>query len=113
MGSREFTPPGNNHDGDPDWVLVLEAAPSTVSVGGVVDGGSFRTAVAPGSIASAFGTNIAASALPAETLPLPTTLAGATARLNSIVAPLFYASPVKSISKCRGSCSASDKLLLP
>jgi hypothetical protein len=24
-GSRSFTPPGNNHDGDGDWVLVLEA----------------------------------------------------------------------------------------
>jgi hypothetical protein len=24
-GSRSFTPPGNNHDGDEDWVLVLEA----------------------------------------------------------------------------------------
>ena len=23
-GSRNFTPPGNNHDGDGDWVLVLE-----------------------------------------------------------------------------------------
>src|SRR5206468_7153755 len=25
-GSRSFTPPGNNADGDDDWVLVLEAA---------------------------------------------------------------------------------------
>ena len=24
-GSRSFTPPGNNHDGDGDWILVLEA----------------------------------------------------------------------------------------
>ena len=24
-GLRTFTPPGKNHDGDPDWVLVLEA----------------------------------------------------------------------------------------
>jgi hypothetical protein len=24
-GSQTFTPPGNNHDGDGDWVLVLEA----------------------------------------------------------------------------------------
>jgi hypothetical protein len=26
MGSRQFTPPGKNHDGDGDWVLVLEAS---------------------------------------------------------------------------------------
>ena len=25
-GPRNFTPPGNNHDGDGDWVLVLRAA---------------------------------------------------------------------------------------
>ena len=24
-GSRTFTPPGKNHDGDGDWVLVLDA----------------------------------------------------------------------------------------
>ena len=24
-GSRQFTPPGNNHEGDGDWVLVLDA----------------------------------------------------------------------------------------
>jgi hypothetical protein len=26
IGLRQFTPPGNNHDGDGDWVLVLEAS---------------------------------------------------------------------------------------
>jgi Protein of unknown function (DUF4038)/Putative collagen-binding domain of a collagenase len=25
-GTRQFTPPGNNHDGDSDWVLVLSAS---------------------------------------------------------------------------------------
>jgi hypothetical protein len=25
-GTRQFTPPGNNHDGDGDWVLVLETS---------------------------------------------------------------------------------------
>ena len=24
-GSRQFTPPGKNHDGDGDWVLLLQA----------------------------------------------------------------------------------------
>ena len=24
-GTQDFTPPGNNHDGDGDWVLLLEA----------------------------------------------------------------------------------------
>jgi hypothetical protein len=25
-GTRQFTPPGNNHEGDSDWVLVLDAS---------------------------------------------------------------------------------------
>ena len=29
-GSRSFTPPGNNHDGDGDWVLALETAGEAV-----------------------------------------------------------------------------------
>jgi hypothetical protein len=28
-GTRQFTPPGDNHDGDPDWVLMLVASDST------------------------------------------------------------------------------------
>jgi hypothetical protein len=28
-GTRQFTPPGNNHDGDSDWVLLLDASGST------------------------------------------------------------------------------------
>src|ERR1700693_1751496 len=32
-GAREFTPPGKNHDGDTDWVLLLDASgrPGSVS----------------------------------------------------------------------------------
>jgi hypothetical protein len=29
MGSREFIPPGNNHAGDQDWVLLLKISKST------------------------------------------------------------------------------------
>jgi hypothetical protein len=28
-GTRQFTPPGRNHDGDGDWVLLLDASGST------------------------------------------------------------------------------------
>jgi hypothetical protein len=28
-GTKRFAPPGNNHDGDGDWVLLLEASGST------------------------------------------------------------------------------------
>jgi hypothetical protein len=25
-GTQQFTPPGNNHDGDGDWILLLDAS---------------------------------------------------------------------------------------
>ena len=31
-GTRQFTPPGKNQDGDSDWVLLLAASDSVISV---------------------------------------------------------------------------------
>ena len=30
-GKRNFTPPGNNADGDGDWILILETEPPATS----------------------------------------------------------------------------------
>lgn len=49
--------------------------------------------VAPGSIVSIYGTGLAQSTASAPSLPLPTTLAGVTVRVNNLAAPVFYASP--------------------
>src|SRR6185295_1108114 len=56
------------------------------------------TGLAPGSIASAFGTNLAEVAQPATTLPLPTELGGTTVNISDSRgtvrdAPLLYVSP--------------------
>lgn len=83
-------------------LLVLWAA-SAQAAGplGLVNAASYETTtvngqtvgvVAPGSIASLFADTTAASEQIATTLPLPTTLAGVTVKINGVPAPLFYAS---------------------
>jgi uncharacterized protein (TIGR03437 family) len=62
--------------------------------GGVVHAASFAPsgALAPGSIISVFGANLASSAAGASSLPLPKTLAGATLQVGGYEVPLFYSS---------------------
>jgi uncharacterized protein (TIGR03437 family) len=60
---------------------------------GVVNGASFTAQLAPGSLASIFGTNLATSVAPASTTPLSTILAGAVVKVNGKAAPILYASP--------------------
>lgn len=49
--------------------------------------------LAPGSIASLFGQNLASTTASAPGLPLPTTLAGTSVNVNGAKVPLFYVSP--------------------
>jgi uncharacterized protein (TIGR03437 family) len=85
------------------WAIVInrpakhsraEAAAAVVSV----NAASFLDPLAPGAIAAAFGTNLATRLEPAQSLPLPTQLAGTTVRLIDSAnvqhqAPLFFVSP--------------------
>jgi len=68
--------------------------PPILNAGGTVDGASFRSPVAPGSIAAVFGTNLAAGLNSAASVPLPTALGGLSLKFNgSVAAPFFFASP--------------------
>ncbi len=63
-----------------------------------VNAASYLSPLAPGSIAAAFGTNLAAQVASAQFIPLPTELAGTTVRLIDsrnveFRAPLFFVSP--------------------
>jgi uncharacterized protein (TIGR03437 family) len=69
-----------------------------ISRGGVVNGASFAPApipVAPGSIVSIFGVNLAPASAAASAVPLPAELGGVSVRINGISAPLFFVSPVQ------------------
>jgi uncharacterized protein (TIGR03118 family) len=81
-------------------------APPAIGTNGIVNGASFATgALAPGSIAAVFGTNLTdngGSCLPPACNPsfrsdkrLNATLAGAQVQINGVDVPLFYASPIQ------------------
>ena len=63
----------------------------------VVGAAAFQTPVAPGSLASIFGTNLATSTAQADTIPLSNSLGGVTVQFqqgnNTYNAPMLYASP--------------------
>ena len=65
-----------------------------VNAGGVLNSASYTTqGVAPGSIVSIFGTNLAASTASASAIPLPTGLSDVTSvTFNSIPAGLYFVS---------------------
>ena len=73
---------------------VKETSPSTgpPSVGGVSNAASYTGAFAPGGIISIFGTELAPATGIADTVPLPTILAGTWATINGTPAPMYFVS---------------------
>ncbi|HEX5230084.1 MAG TPA: hypothetical protein VFW44_20365 [Bryobacteraceae bacterium] len=61
-------------------------------IGAVTDAASFAPRVAPGQLASIFGSNLADSTQQAGGFPLPQTLGGAQVFINNAPVPLLYAS---------------------
>ena len=66
-----------------------------VTSGGVVNGASFQTPLARGSLATLFGTNLASGIAQASILPLPKSLGGVSLTIGAISAPVFYVSPTQ------------------
>lgn len=60
---------------------------------GVVDGASYKTAVAPGGIVSLFGYGLATTTAGAAVMPMTTSLGGTQVTIGGVPAPLFYVSP--------------------
>jgi len=79
----------------PPGYLARQSAAGAVSsvipsVGAVANGASFlNQPVAPGSLITIFGSNLAASQVGASVIPLPTTLSDASVTFNGIPAPLL------------------------
>jgi uncharacterized protein (TIGR03437 family) len=74
--------------------VYLGPAIPAVNAGGVLNSASYTTAgVAPGSIVSIFGTNLAASTAAAGAIPLPTGLSDVTSvTFNGVAAGLYFVS---------------------
>jgi uncharacterized protein (TIGR03437 family) len=69
--------------------------PTNVTPLGVVNAANYGTALAPGGIAAAFGSNLATGVYAATALPLQTSLGGTVVAVNGVAAQLFYASPTQ------------------
>jgi uncharacterized protein (TIGR03437 family) len=70
-------------------------APRSVSpiIGGMANGASFLQTFAPGMLLSVFGSQLSIGTAAAGSIPLPVQLAGVTATVNGVAAPLYYVSP--------------------
>ena len=69
------------------------SAASAPTVQSVVDSAGYGPRVAPGSLATIFGTNLASGTVSAAALPLPATLGGTTLTVGGVAAHLLYVSP--------------------
>jgi uncharacterized protein (TIGR03437 family) len=63
---------------------------SSVSIQGVANGASFDKGAAPGMILSVFGSNLAPATKDATAVPLPFSLAGVSATIDGVPAPLYF-----------------------
>jgi uncharacterized protein (TIGR03437 family) len=73
---------------------LLNSGAGTVDA--IVNAAGFQPGpVAPGSIVSVFGSNLAPSVATAQTLPLPTSLGGTSIRINGVPSPIYYVSPTQ------------------
>jgi uncharacterized protein (TIGR03437 family) len=81
--------------GGSSGVISFPITPApVVSAGGIVNAASFATqALAAGTIASIFGSNLANATTQAAAIPLPTALGGASVQVDGVNAPLFFVSP--------------------
>jgi len=72
------------------------AATTPVISGQVVNAASYLSALAPGALATLYGTNLAdAEHLVSPTASFPTTVAGVSVAVNRVNAPLIYVSPTQ------------------
>src|ERR1700682_524694 len=81
--------------GLPDNPEPLAPAPTAAApvIAAVTNAADFSFSIAPGSLATIFGQNLAASAASAPSLPLQTNLNGVTLSISGVAAPLYYVSP--------------------
>jgi len=79
----------------PVELVVLTPGPPVAAYQGVLDNALFAIGdpLAPGGIVAVFGEQLSDTVTQAQSLPLATSLGGATVLVNGIAAPIYYASP--------------------
>ncbi|MEO8659045.1 MAG: IPT/TIG domain-containing protein [Bryobacteraceae bacterium] len=77
-------------------VLVTSAQTSVVpAIAATVNSAAYSSPIAPGSLVSIFGSNLASTTQSANTTRLPTNLGGVTVTFDGVVAPLLFVSPAQ------------------
>ena len=71
------------------------ASGTAINAGGIVNGASNLPAIAPGSLISIYGANLAAGVANAATVPLPLSLGNVSMTINGVAAPLIYVGPTQ------------------
>lgn len=74
-------------------IILQIGQTGSVSISGVTNAASYVQGYAPGSLVAVFGSNLAGASLSATNIPLPTSLAGVSATVNGMPAPLWFISP--------------------
>jgi uncharacterized protein (TIGR03437 family) len=72
--------------------LTFNAGSATPSVTAVLNAASFVSGIAPGSLETLWGVNLAGGQTPQQAFPWPATLGGVSVRLNGSPLPLLYVS---------------------
>jgi adhesin/invasin len=77
------------------WGSTQGSTPGGPVVSGVTNAESYQTMASPGMAMAVFGSQLANTPGQASTQPLPYAIAGVSATVNGIAAPLFYVSPTQ------------------
>jgi len=84
---------GGTKDSGTLFRLNIPHTPPSIAANGIVNAASFTAPVAPGSIATLFGTFAIPNLISSSTFPVPTVLSGLSIQFGSApLAPLFFAS---------------------
>jgi uncharacterized protein (TIGR03437 family) len=86
---------GNGDQVSSPVAFPIVAPVPAVSSGGIVNAASGLASIAPGSLISIYGANLAAANLSAPSTPLPTSLNGTSVIINAVAAPLVFVSPTQ------------------
>lgn len=77
------------------WFVASATMPRTAVVASTVNAAGFFPTIAPGAIATIFGSDLANTTASASALPLPYGLAGTTVDVGGEPAPLYFVSPTQ------------------
>jgi uncharacterized protein (TIGR03437 family) len=76
-------------------LTLLSLSSVTPSITGLTNSASYAQSYAPGMILSIFGSNLALTTAPANSVPLPVSLDNISVTVNGVPAPLYYVSPTQ------------------